>query len=655
MNDPLVFLLAVHNHQPVGNFVSVFERAFEDCYRPFLQVLQKHPEVKFTAHYSGPLLEYMRDKEGECWESLQEMVARGQVELLGGGFYEPILSVIPEEDRLGQLGMMSRFLEENFQARPRGVWLTERVWEPSLPRTLAQAGIEYTLLDEEHFHYAGIGDTHSYYVTEDQGYSLKLFPIDKKLRYLIPFHATADIETYLREIEEKNGLAILGDDGEKFGLWPGTKTWVYGEGWLVRFLDFLKEKKIRTCTYAEILDARPPAGRVYLPPASYEEMMEWVLEPRDAAVFKELKAKNPPEARRYLRGGFFREFFLKYPESNLLNKRMVLVSRQVNRTADEEAKRELYKGQCNDATWHGVFGGIYFPHLREAAYEHLLKAERMTAIERGWRKMDYDQDGRDEEILRDSTFGLIVKPAFGGSLVEIDHYPSFRNLTDVLSRRKESYHSPQPQGTKQGKSIHELVKELPPGSELLFRYDRRPRFCALDHFFSPETSVENFEQGDDEERGDFVDRPYDPEVHGTILRLHREGRVRTGGDSLPIRVYKEIEVRGRDLIVRYRIKNLADRPADLLFASEWNFYQIPEEIAIGPVETTLCRGRLRFEIFPTKEPGSFSLRTLSQSEEGYDIIHQGFCLLPAWHFTLSGEEEFAAHIRLSDRDVATSS
>ncbi len=693
MNDPLVFLLAVHNHQPVGNFVSVFERAFEDCYRPFLRELRKHPDIKFAAHYSGPLLEYMRDKEGECWEGLKEMVARGQVELLGGGFYEPILSVIPEEDRLGQLGLMSRFLEANFETRPRGIWLTERVWEPSLPRTLAQAGIEYTLLDEEHFHYAGVRDIHSYYITEDQGYPLKLFPIDKKLRYLIPFHAAADIETYLREIEAKNGLAILGDDGEKFGLWPGTKAWVYGEGWLVRFLDFLKEKNIRTCTYAEILETRPPAGRVYLPPASYEEMMEWVLEPRAAAVFKELKTANPPAARRYLRGGFFREFFLKYPESNLLNKRMILVSRQVNRTSDEEAKRELYKGQCNDATWHGVFGGIYFPHLREAAYEHLLKAERMIPAESGWRNLDYDQDGRDEMLFRNSTFGLIVKPAFGGSLVEIDHYPSFRNLSDVLSRRQESYHTPQRPGAEQGKSIHELVRELPPGSERLFRYDRSPRFCALDHFFPPDQgagqcswegrqgrrdfpagplegnpiegfpsksdppdlSAEKFENGDYEEWGDFADRPYAPETQGTILRMGREGRVGIGPESLLVRVQKEIEVEDRDLILRYRIKNLGDRPARLCFASEWNFYQRPEEIALDPGRIRLCGGRLRFEIFPRQDLWSFPLRTLSQSEKGYDIIHQGFCLLPSWNFTLGGKEEFVIRILLGDLDAASPS
>ncbi len=650
MNNPSVFLLAVHNHQPIGNFSSIFKKAFEDCYRPFLRELHRHPGIKFAAHYSGPLLEYMGEKERECWDILEDMVSRGQVELLSGGFYEPILTILPEEDRQGQLRMMNEFLEENFQTRPRGVWLTERVWEPTLPKTLARAGIEYTLLDEEHFHYARIRNLHAYYITEDEGYPLKIFPIDKKLRYLVPFQTLSDIESYLEEIKARAGLAILGDDGEKFGLWPGTKKWVYEEGWLAKFLSFLEEKNVQTPTYSEILDRRPPAGRAYLPPASYEEMMEWVLEPEDAAFFKRLKDENPAEARRYLRGGFFREFLLKYFESNHLHKRMIMISRKVNRTSNDAAKKELYKGQGNDPLWHGVFGGLYLPHLREAAYEHLLKAEAMVPFESGWHMDDYDQDGCTEAIWQGRTFGLLLKPAFGGGLVEVDHYPSSRNLMDVLSRRKEAYHVQQPFRTSgKGKSIHELAKELPPGSENLLGYDGHPRYSALDHFFHPETTLEKFQTAAYDEKGDFIGQPFDILVQEAVLCLHREGHVSVSEEKIPVHVQKEVEPRGHEIIIRYMIKNLADKTIHSKFGSEWNFYQIPEEIAVSPNEVLLCGGRIHFEVFPEQEIWHFALQTLSQSERGYDIIHQGFCILPWWSVTLSGGEEFKAQIVLRDQ------
>ncbi len=650
MNDGAALLLAFHNHQPVGNFRSVFETAFADCYRPFLKAIREHPSVRFTAHYSGPLLEYMREREPECWDILAELTGRGQVELLGGGFYEPILTTIPEADRLGQLGMMSDFLERYFGARPRGIWLTERVWEPSLASTLAEAGIEYTLLDEEHFHYAGVRDLHAYYITEDQGRPLKIFPIDKTLRYLIPFQSLEKFEAYWEGIRVRHGLAILGDDGEKFGLWPGTKKWVFDEGWLARFLELLDGDRVRTATYAEILDERPPAGRAYLSPASYEEMMEWVLEPEAAAAFKAIKARTPAEARRFLRGGFFREFFLKYPESHHLHQRMLMVSREVGRAGNEEARRELYKGECNDPLWHGVFGGLYLPHLREASYEHLLKAESLASPELDWTAEDFDLDGRDEWLRRDATFGLIVKPSAGGAVIEIDHYPLARNLGDVLSRRLESYHVPdEPHSAGEGKSIHELAKELPPEARSI-RYDRGPRSSAVDRFFAAGAEDLDFVEYADAERGDFFDGGYTASLLGPILRLSRKGTVRTERGIIPVRMEKDI-IPAEDgrVIFDVRVLNLADEAAAFIFASEWNLYQYPEEISFGEGIVRLCRGRIELEFKPVPVLRHRPIETLSQSEKGYDIIRQGISLLPCWTISLAGREEFRARVILTDR------
>ncbi len=442
MSGP-VLLFAIHNHQPVGNFGHVFRSAFADCYAPLLEVLAGHPGFRFALHFSGPLWEYMEKSERGSFDLVRELVRRGQVELLGGGFYEPVLTMIPEADRAGQMRMMNDFLAAHFGRRPRGLWLTERVWEPHLPKALAEAGIAYTLLDEEHFHYAGVRDLYTTYVTEEEGRSLRVFPIDKKLRYLIPFRPLAEVDAHLRSIHEAGGTAILGDDGEKFGLWPGTHKWVYDDGWLRNFLAYIEEQGVRTLSFSEYMDTNPPAGRVYLPPASYEEMMEWVLEPDDQASYERLKASAPAEARRFIRGGLFRDFLRKYPEVNRLHKRMLMVSEGLREAGEKgEGLRHLYRAQCNDPYWHGVFGGLYLPHLRESAYHHLLEAEKRTPDPGGWIACDYDCDGREELVFRDKTFGLIVKPAAGGTLVEIDHRPASRNISDVLSRRREAYHRP---------------------------------------------------------------------------------------------------------------------------------------------------------------------------------------------------------------------
>ena len=646
----LSFLFAVHNHQPVGNFDDVFDRAFEDCYRPFLEIVADYPFFKFALHFSGPLWDRMKIKEKECWALIERMAERGQVELLSGGYYEPILAVIPERDRIGQLRLMNDFLEQNFKRRPRGLWLTERVWEPQLPRTLAGQGIAYTLLDEEHFRMAGVENIHAHYITEDEGRPLHLFPIDKKLRYLIPFRPLEEVKAALEEIEAGGGVAVLGDDGEKFGLWPGTKQWVYEEGWLRRFLEFVEREGIRTRTFSEYLDATPPAGRVYLPPASYEEMMEWVLEPREFEAFKALKSAAPAEARRFLRGGFFREFFIKYPEANHLHKRMLLVSSEVEKhPGAEEARTELFKGQCNDPYWHGVFGGLYLPHLRGAAYRHLIEAERRLPLPRGWDQIDFDLDGRIDLIWRGPAFQLIVKPGWGGSLAECDFLPECRNLTDVLARRKESYHAfEQPASPgEESASIHELSRRVPPEAADLLRYDWHPRLSLLDHFLNPDTTLEGFRRIDYGEQGDFVNQSYAWAIEGAAAVLSRRGSVWVGENRVPVSVTKTITPGEGIIRIVYRVENLSGRTISVLFAPESNFSLFPFEFELAGGRAVFMK-RLVWEASAPDALWHFPLRTLSQSESGYDIIHQGICLVPLWRLSLNAGDGATREIILKD-------
>ena len=157
MNNGKVRLaLGTHNHQPVGNFAGVMEEAYERCYAPFLNILDEHPTIRMAIHHSGCLLEWIETHRPEYIDRLGKLVDCGQLEVLGGGFYEPILSSIPRDDALEQLARMNEWARKRLGATVRGIWLTERIWEPGLPVLLREAGIEYTIVDESHFRLAGI-------------------------------------------------------------------------------------------------------------------------------------------------------------------------------------------------------------------------------------------------------------------------------------------------------------------------------------------------------------------------------------------------------------------------------------------------------------------------------------------------------------------
>src|SRR5258706_402383 len=214
-------ILALHNHQPVGNFDGVFEAAYRDSYLPFLDVLEGYPEIPFALHTSGPLMEWLVERRPEYIARVRALVEAGRVEILGGGFYEPIMTMIPHRDRVGQIRAYSSYLNDLLGAEIRGMWMPERVWEQHLVLALAEAGIEYTVLDDFHFQRAGLSesDLFGYYLTEDEGRLIKVFPGSERLRYTIPFQEPHATYEYLRHLADHHpgSTVVFADDGEKFG------------------------------------------------------------------------------------------------------------------------------------------------------------------------------------------------------------------------------------------------------------------------------------------------------------------------------------------------------------------------------------------------------------------------------------------------------
>jgi alpha-amylase len=478
---PLTLCFGVHDHQPAANFDKVFEEAADGAYLPFLEAASRHPAFRFSLHVSGGLLLWLEEHRRRGVDLIGELVGRGQVELMGGGFYEPILSSVPERDGLGQLDRLSDHLERRFGARPRGAWLAERVWEGRLASVLERAGFRYTVLDDHHFLRAGLAPEalRGYFVTEYLGRALRLFPILKTLRYVIPFKPVEDILGRLRQLHAASGgvpCVTYADDGEKFGLWPGTRGWVYGKGWLEGFLEALERESawLATVPFAEALERFAPTDRVYLPDASYIEMTEWAL-PTEARerlgrVRGRLEEADLDEqASPFLAGGSWPGFLAKYPEANLMHKKMLWVSDALEarartggavtppgRVGDtgsdaappaenealERARGLLYRAQSNCGYWHGVFGGLYLGHLRHAVFRDLLEAESLIApvAAPGVEHLDFDRDGLEEVWVRTRAANLLVAPDRGGGIPLLELRDARMNLTNVLTRRPEAYH-----------------------------------------------------------------------------------------------------------------------------------------------------------------------------------------------------------------------
>ena len=652
--ETTTLLLGVHGHQPAGNFRWVFGEAYARAYRPFLEVIERHPTLRWTVHLSGPLLEWLAEEQPEAVRRLAGLVRRGQVEVMGGGYAEPILPLLPARDALGQLQRLTRLLTTLKLGPCRGAWLAERVWEPSLPALFRAAGIEYTVVDDHHLRLAGFGEeaAFGYWVTEETGQTLALFPSSKALRYMVPFQPVEQVLDHLRGLRSHQERAVvLADDLEKFGLWPGTHRWVYEEGWLERFCQALEAESawLKTYTFSQYQAACPPLGRVYVPCASYEEMLQWS-------------------------NGHFRNFLTKYPEANTMHKKMLWVSQRLHEARGAvkgDAELHLYRGQGNDAYWHGVFGGIYLRHLRTATYHELLTAERLVDRAeheaQAWMAAeanDLDADGQPDLLLRSGLMDCWIDPSRGGTIIEWDDKTRAFNLVNTLTRRPEPYHAklsePEPAAVgavvvEGPQTIHGRVRATEPHLKGHLIYDRYRRVAAIDHLWPAERGTpQAFARGELEELE--ADAPAVPELKlwhrqrgKSSWRLERRpGGVRAvlAHERGALRLTKAVTLARRlpELTVEYTLLNRGAAPARLRFGSEWNLaLNDPHFNRIGALTgarrfvITDAQADVRLEVVTSVPAGAyyFPVETVSDSERGLERTYQHLCLALFWDLALA--------------------
>jgi len=700
-------ILALHNHQPVGNFDGVFEAAYRDSYLPFLDVMEDYPQIPFALHTSGPLMEWLVERHPEYLERVRALVGSGRVEILGGGFYEPIMTMIPHRDRVGQIRSYSTYLREQLGANVRGIWMPERVWEQHLVKALAEAEIEYTILDDFHFQRAGLApdDLFGYHLTEDEGRLLKIFPGSEPLRYMIPFQEPHATYEYLRRLADTHpgATVVFADDGEKFGSWPDTYDHVYNQGWLRRFCDMITGNRdwLETTTFARAVDETLPVGKIYLPDSSYREMTEWAL-PADRLTGYQSALKETagdPAAHRlkpYVSaGGYWRNFKARYSECDEMYTRMLGVSQrlaQVESLPESDpdyldiARQELYRGQCNCPYWHGAFGGLYLPHLRNAVYRSLIAAhnaldeaegrcEPRVSLEIG----DFNLDARQEVCLENDRLVAFIRPATGGHIYELDDRQSLTNVLATLTRRPESYHATvaaaaQSNGQKVEGPVFSpdriILKQE--GLDRLLVYDRQPRKALVDHFLPTDVTVQDLVECRDVERGDFA-------VGAYLSRVQRGGeRVsllmeRPGwADGHPIHIHKSIEVAAdsSSLDVHYVLEELP-LGHTLHFAVEMNFaamaghaddryYLDGDGNRLGMLDTLIDAAQagelalvdewldLAVRVDWSVPAGLWCLpiETVSTSEGGYEKVYQSSAVIPHWFITANESRRWEVRIRM---------
>ncbi len=587
INFPIIF----HFHQPVDQKVLTYEDVYQKSYMPLIDNIFHFKEIKFTLHFSGNLLEWFLENKPDFIDKIKVMAKRGQIEIVGGGYYEPIFAIIPYRDRIAQMKKLSDLIKKEFGLDVKGAWLSERVWEPNYPSFLSDAGLKYVIVDDNHFRSTSITEKETFYsyITEDEGKTLRIFPINEKLRYLTPWKPTYMLIEYLKYAADEKGdrCVIFMSDAEKMGVWATTHQICYiqgheegdnGKPFIPAFFDqIINNTWIKSITLSEYMEKFSAKSLIYLPTASYDKMEKWVLPTRERKAFTKIREKvrwDPEKQDEYLflRGGFWRYYLVKYPESNNMHKKMlhvrdklILVESKLDKVVGQESRNkannlikdawtEIYKSQCNDCYWHGLFGGVYWQFLRFSVYTHLINSEiiidnlntKFLSLENKYISvipLDFNKDSRMDILIESDLLNIYINPSDGGTIFEIDYKPKSYNFLNTLTRWPEAYHD-----------NTDIEK-----TEIMI--DRFKRSMFRLRFFHKDTSLNLLEADQYKEYASFIDGVFNvirSEKDGTTatveLEMDDDINVPNSNESYPCNIRKSIIVEESQVILKVNCK-----------------------------------------------------------------------------------------------------
>jgi len=647
--DKVSLLFGVHMHQPVDNFGNSVDEAIEKCYKPFFATMVNYPEFKFSVHCSGWLLEQIITKHKDIYENMKILTDARAIEWVSAGYYEPVLSSIPSNDRINQIKKLSNYINKKFHTKPNGLWLTERVWESSLVPDLkkSSSGFDKKRMD-------------GYFETEESGDKLALFPICGALRYALPFFSVKRaIEAIEIQKKDSNSAAIIFDDAEKFGLWPKTYEWVYEQKWLKKFVEaVIKNKKIKSEHFNNYLKTHKSHGIAYLNNTSYFEMGEWSLRENQALGLEALKKKVGLEyfediGISFIKGGIWKNFFVKYKESNYLHKRMLYMSKKQKKMS-KKILEFLYKLQTNDVFWHGVFGGLYLPNLRDNAYKYLLELEKTFAGKKIQTQIeDFDMDGFDELKVLTSSLSLMFSSKNGGQMVEFGSLDVLFNWQNTIKRRKEAYHekilNPKESqkrdvNTEEISTIHNISGELDEELKNNLIFDWHLKNSFIDHISNALYNIENFKNANFKEIGDFANQPFKLDNKKNLFT--RNGGIYIDG-TFKTQIKKEYLFKDKSLEMSLAFKSEFDKI--IYYGIEFNFHfahphlvtfndnLINDGLNLKNINSLnilddFTNKKLKLSSNLNFDLNAFILKTVSQSESGFDMVAQQISFIISYEF-----------------------
>lgn len=415
---------------------DIFEKDYETVYKPITQFLSSHKNFKISFAFNGVQLEYLRKKHPEFLEIIKQLVAKKQIELIGGGYYDPAFPLLFPIDRNGQIELLTSEIRKLSGKRPRGISICASIWDYSLVSCFNICGMDYVFLDESLIP----NDKLKFIplIMSDKGKSISILPLFSSLN----IDAESPCQTWLNEVlkkvqkssknlterfvESKKGFSIQFTHEE-------LKT-LLNTGWLEHLNNAIEEKdSFIFNTPSAYLKSEPSKIPVYIPSGMSSEVGQWGTQ-----AYKPVKMDKHYPVTIY-------DFFQIYPQSRALFDRMLYVSLLVNQSHGDKmrknaAREKLWEAQNGDGFICTSKGAFVTSTYRQQAYKNLTAAEKLLRecgnFSETATTFDYNSDGLSEYVFRMQNYFSVISP-LGGMIKELDILQNSGNFADNLNRVEE--------------------------------------------------------------------------------------------------------------------------------------------------------------------------------------------------------------------------
>lgn len=417
--------------------VSSSEQQYSSVLKPLISYLYNNPTSFFSFSFSGPQLEWLDKNHPEFLQLLKELVARKQVEILGGGYYNPVFPLLSPVDRTGQIDLLTSDIRRITGKRPRGMSILSSAWDHSLVPCFQNCGMEWVHLDS-----SIIPPKSRLYlplILNEQGKTLKVLPSYRNLDSVLQKELSADayLSLLIKQAEKASRSgSYVGPAQERVVFINAEVSYMEPlvmSGWIEELYKACRQEfsaKARFCLPTEYLHRAEDFVPSYINTGLREDIAKWSsvsYEPVENKSSFSLTVNN---------------FLLTYKRFRSLYNRQVFISMLISACHGDKARKSaarqaLWKAQTGEALICSPEGIFANSAMRQTSYKHLTEAEKYireaSVFKESVTSFDYNADGHNEYICAMEKYTACISP-HAAEINELNIMHNTGNYADNLSR-----------------------------------------------------------------------------------------------------------------------------------------------------------------------------------------------------------------------------